>query len=86
MTVKRSSDHQSSKGTTIDKVKDTLDCPICLERYQNPKALPCLHTFCEKCLTTHADGNNFIQCPTCRVLIEMPPGGTVHSSLNLILP
>nr|XP_022308888.1 uncharacterized protein LOC111114729 isoform X2 [Crassostrea virginica] len=27
-------------------------CSICLEKFTNPKYLPCLHTFCELCITS----------------------------------
>ncbi|NXO51191.1 TRIM3 protein, partial [Aramus guarauna] len=30
--------------------KQFLVCSICLDRYRNPKVLPCLHTFCESCI------------------------------------
>ena len=30
--------------------EDMLSCPVCMEEYEDPRALPCLHTFCYKCL------------------------------------
>ncbi|XP_069103652.1 transcription intermediary factor 1-beta-like [Argopecten irradians] len=51
-----------------------LECPICLERLQQPKSLPCLHSFCQECLGTYIDkeiseksvsGTSF-PCPICR--------------------
>ncbi|KAG0725179.1 EGF domain-specific O-linked N-acetylglucosamine transferase [Chionoecetes opilio] len=35
-------------------VKEALDCPVCLEQYNeglhNPKMMPCLHTLCASCI------------------------------------
>ncbi|XP_033751951.1 uncharacterized protein LOC117335831 [Pecten maximus] len=47
-----------------------LECAICLERLQRPRTLPCLHTFCENCLSHYITQNtssttSFI-CPVCR--------------------
>ncbi|XP_069105362.1 transcription intermediary factor 1-beta-like [Argopecten irradians] len=51
-----------------------LECPICLERLQQPKSLPCLHSFCQECLGTYiakeisekrVSGTSF-PCPICR--------------------
>ncbi|XP_053389644.1 tripartite motif-containing protein 59-like [Mercenaria mercenaria] len=49
------------------------NCPICFEIYKEPKALVCLHTFCEACIQEYilkskekgilCDG---IECPLCR--------------------
>ena len=35
-----------------------LTCAICLELFKTPKMLPCLHTFCEKCLKQIATQSN----------------------------
>ncbi|XP_053376733.1 histidine-rich glycoprotein-like [Mercenaria mercenaria] len=29
---------------------DLVHCPVCLEVYEQPRALPCLHTFCSTCI------------------------------------
>ncbi|XP_069131124.1 E3 ubiquitin-protein ligase TRIM56-like [Argopecten irradians] len=51
-----------------------LECPICLERLQQPKSLPCLHTFCQECLGTYITrelseqrvSDTSFPCPICR--------------------
>jgi len=34
-----------------------LECPICLERFTDPKVLPCQHTFCRNCLQEFIQSN-----------------------------
>ncbi|XP_046582293.1 uncharacterized protein LOC124289709 [Haliotis rubra] len=60
---------------------DFLTCSICYDVYTIPKSLPCLHTFCLKCLSSYivAEDENFgvkrkkgFPCPLCRELIEAP--------------
>lgn len=59
-------------------VKDCdLNCPICLEKFNLPKKLPCLHTFCEPCIQSYVQASetvesttNFFRCPLCRFKIE----------------
>ena len=58
-------------------INKMLECPICLEEYCQPKALPCQHTFClEPCLKdlVNSEKNN-IECPICRKIHDLPNGG-----------
>ena len=32
------------------EVQERLNCPVCLQRYQDPRMLDCHHTFCRGCL------------------------------------
>jgi len=53
-------------------------CRICLEVYENPKSLPCLHGFCLKCLEQHFKdkcSGDEVPCPLCREEFAIPPNG-----------
>lgn len=39
-------------GSVQKKLRQELECSICLSQYEDPRFLPCLHTFCAKCLTS----------------------------------
>jgi len=57
---------------------DRTTCPICLEVFDNPKALPCLHAFCLKCLQGHFHDKRLggkASCPVCRKDFRIPPDG-----------
>ncbi|XP_050402895.1 uncharacterized protein LOC126819092 [Patella vulgata] len=61
-----------------DFEEDFLSCLICFEKFNQPKSLPCLHTFCLDCLrsyikstTLFKNGTSF-KCPTCRDLATVP--------------
>ena len=53
-------------------------CAICLETFDNPRYLPCLHTFCENCLATYISaalekGDKIeVSCPVCRTTTSAP--------------
>ena len=49
---------------------DHLQCSICLDIYDDPKCLTCLHSFCKACLDEtlqfNHDGSARIVCPECK--------------------
>ncbi|XP_026579922.1 E3 ubiquitin-protein ligase TRIM56 [Pseudonaja textilis] len=52
-----------------------LTCPLCLERYRQPKILPCLHSYCQACLKKLLGASKReLRCPECRELVPLPAG------------
>ena len=62
---------------------DLLTCSVCLDEFKDPRALPCLHTFCQQCIlhlfaTADVDDitDTTLTCPICKECHELPnPGG-----------
>lgn len=63
---------------TVEGENSELSCPICLGKFNNPKKLPCLHTFCELCIqsyvhvqvqktATEEEKTGFFRCSLCRL-------------------
>lgn len=56
--------------------KDSLRCLICSEFYEDPKTLPCLHTFCKKCLLKDIQKKPTdlpTKCPVCQETFDGAP-------------
>ncbi|XP_077987474.1 tripartite motif-containing protein 2-like [Glandiceps talaboti] len=66
----------TAESKFLEEVDDQfLICMICLERYQNAKLLPCLHTFCGHCLETLVKKAGELLCPVCRRPQTIADGG-----------
>ena len=53
-------------------------CGLCSELYVDPRMLPCLHTFCSKCLKKAAEeqgSESSLKCPFCDKTTSLPDGG-----------
>ena len=63
----------------LEKLVQQLTCPVCLERYTQPRTLPCLHSFCHQCLghfpVQAEGGSHCISCPVCRQTSQLPEEG-----------
>ncbi|KAL6094643.1 trim65 [Pungitius sinensis] len=59
----------STHPSEMESQNSTLSCAICLERFRIPVTIPCGHTFCQKCITTHWDTKSKSgigpRCPIC---------------------
>ena len=45
-------------------VENVITCPVCLKHFDEPRMLPCSHTFCFQCIQQMATQNNgLLECP-----------------------
>ena len=64
----------------------SLTCSICLRRFRKPRALPCLHSYCEGCLVEYApSGTEILMCPLCQEKITIPDGDVSKFKLDFRL-
>ena len=58
--------HKTTQKIQKSDVPDETQCKICKKRYEDPKLLPCLHTFCKACLEQSIEKHNgTLYCPVC---------------------
>ena len=72
---------------SAEHVQRLLQCPVCLDRFKQPKLLPCQHTFClSPCLEGLVDRlTRILRCPECRADHIVPRGGPSHFPNNLTI-
>ena len=65
----------------------TMTCEICSEYYTDPLMLPCLHSFCKKCLIKAKEKqggpDTSLKCPTCDTSVNLPDGKIEGLTQNL---
>lgn len=50
-------------------------CAVCNKSMTDPRLLPCVHSFCLKCLESLIVSKDPSRCPTCQIQFEIPKGG-----------
>ncbi|XP_058477463.1 E3 ubiquitin-protein ligase TRIM65 [Solea solea] len=72
----------------MDSQNSTLMCIICLDRFLIPVTIPCGHTFCKKCITTHWDTKSKADigphCPICNTAFDSRPVLKRNVSLSVL--
>ena len=69
--------------------RDLLTCGVCSELFDDPKLLPCLHTFCRCCLEDSLQANSIrpgqeFLCPVCHDRITVPRHGVSGFKANIL--
>ncbi len=73
-----------------EKINKELTCAMCKHLLDDPKILPCLHSFCTSCLKERSD--KLVQCPSCksevllstRAIEELPSHFSAIRSVEII--
>ena len=68
----------------VKKATVNLTCPICYQLFNNPKYLPCHHSYCEQCLEKMQVQFKII-CPECRKEATIPAGGVKDLPNNFFI-
>ena len=68
--------------TFLDNIYEHVCCPVCTNRFTNPKLLPCLHSFCLHCLQriqATSGIRDTILCPECRRNFNIPGNNDLNT-------
>ncbi|KAJ8043097.1 E3 ubiquitin-protein ligase TRIM56 [Holothuria leucospilota] len=70
-----------------DLSEDFLQCSICMNQYNKPLMLPCVHSFCSRCLEEYERNRQHqpFSCPTCRRIVDLPRNGVKDLPNNFFL-
>ena len=78
----------ASKSADNQLVSETVICKLCSESYTDPRMLPCLHSFCRKCLEKEvekAGSQETLQCQVCTKSVSLSKEGVGDFPQNLRL-
>jgi len=73
---------------TAKKLDDTTECPICTEVYTDPRLLPCVHTYCLKCIEAWSKDKqpgDEVACPLCRKEFTLSSNGVGDLPKNYLV-
>ena len=73
---------------TAKHLDDITECPICTEVYTDPRILPCVHTYCLKCIEKWSEDlqpGDELACPLCRKEFTLPSNGVADLPKNFFV-
>ncbi|KAM8952312.1 tripartite motif-containing protein 59 [Pelodytes ibericus] len=78
----------------MNNFEEELTCSVCYNIFDDPRILPCSHTFCRNCLENVLNSlESFVwrlslvrlKCPSCRNITELSQGGVNSLPINFAL-
>ncbi|NXI48883.1 TRI59 protein, partial [Chloroceryle aenea] len=79
----------------LQQLEEELTCSICYSLFEDPRVLPCSHTFCRNCLEGVIRLSNIpgvwrplnvpLKCPNCRTVVENGATGVEALPVNFAL-
>ncbi|NXD80612.1 TRI59 protein, partial [Halcyon senegalensis] len=80
----------------LQQLEEELTCSICYSLFEDPRVLPCSHTFCRHCLEGVTQLSNQVtaiwrplnvplKCPNCRSVVEISAAGVDSLPVNFAL-
>jgi len=73
---------------TAKLLDDITECPICTEVYTDPRVLPCVHTYCLKCIEAWSKDKqpgDKLACPLCRKEFTLSSNGVKDLPKNFFV-
>uniref|UniRef100_A0A3B4YA48 RING-type domain-containing protein n=1 Tax=Seriola lalandi dorsalis TaxID=1841481 RepID=A0A3B4YA48_SERLL len=64
----------AQQGLELDREK--FCCSLCLDLLEDPVTIPCGHSYCRKCITSHwrtEEEEDVYSCPQCRQTFQTRP-------------
>jgi len=78
-----------AEPSTLERqLSEITKCPICFDELKNPRSLPCLHSFCLRCLKRQCKDKEpgaKEPCPICRREFTVPQRGPLGLNFNFYL-
>lgn len=80
----------SSVNDVMNRLNQITECSICTDTFQDPRVLPCIHTYCLRCLQSHGDRLGLgpgqkMPCPLCRDEFLVPENGYAGLRKNFFM-
>ena len=78
----------AQKLSAEKELDDMTECSICTEVFTDPRVLPCIHTFCLKCLLNYGKDRppgDDMPCPLCRKEFTIPDDGLSGMQKNFFM-